>query len=188
MQPNLDDDQRAEGPKEDAQKVLSDDMLPKVFLDDVFARRGNEPHYVEADDGEDEVHPILVENIHLSMDGFLVLMFQHAESQSHNEQNHAEKQGNALRTGLLQVAEGGFFWMLVALLIFLMDLVAFFAAFVMMVGVGLGEFVHQKSHNDSYCKQHYHQYQSFFGNYGEHDKGFIALRGNHHGNQRTEAQ
>ena len=40
MQPDLNDEQGAEGPKEDAQEMFADDVLPKVFLDDVLGCRG----------------------------------------------------------------------------------------------------------------------------------------------------
>ena len=75
MQSDLDDKQGTEGPEEDTQEMLADDVLPKVLLDDMLGRRGDEPHHEEAHDGEDEVHPILVEDVQLGVDGFLMLMF-----------------------------------------------------------------------------------------------------------------
>ena len=65
MQPDLDDEQGTEGPEEDAEEVLPDDVLPEVFLDDMFGRRGDEPHHKQAHHGEDEVHPIFVEDVEM---------------------------------------------------------------------------------------------------------------------------
>ena len=104
VQPDLDDKQCAKGPKEYAQEVFADDVLPKVFLDDVFVRCGDELHHKEADDGEDEVHPVLVEDIELSMRGCFVLVLEHTESQGHDEQDYTQKQCDTLCTGVTHVA------------------------------------------------------------------------------------
>ena len=84
MQPDLDDEQGTEGPKEDAQEMLADDVLPHVFLDDMLRGRGDEPHDEEAGDGVDEVYPVLVKNIELGVASFscfmLMFVFQHTES------------------------------------------------------------------------------------------------------------
>ena len=55
MQPNLDDEQGAKGPKEDAQEMLADDVFLKLFLDDVLGGCGDEPHHKEAEESKDEV-------------------------------------------------------------------------------------------------------------------------------------
>ena len=81
MQSDLDDKQGTEGPEEDAQEMLADDVFPQVFLDDMLGCRGNEPYHEEAHDGEDEVHPVFVEDIQLGVDGFLVFMFQRTEGE-----------------------------------------------------------------------------------------------------------
>ena len=90
MQPDLDDEQGTESPEEDAQEMLTDDVFPEVFLDDMLGRRGDEPNHEQAEDGEDEVHPILVEDIELCMSRFAVLvaMLEHAEGEGDDEQHH----------------------------------------------------------------------------------------------------
>lgn len=82
MQSDLDDKQCAESPKQDADEMLFDDVFPQMFFDDMFFCCGYEPHNEEADDGENEVHPIFVKDIELRVGGFLisVLMLEHAES------------------------------------------------------------------------------------------------------------
>ena len=79
MQPDLDDEQGAKGPEENTQEMLADDVLPKVFLDDVFFCRGNEPYHKQTDGGKDEVYPLFVEDIELGVKDFFVLMLKHAE-------------------------------------------------------------------------------------------------------------
>ena len=49
--------------------------------------RQNWKVYLGKNDGKDKVHPILIEDVQLGMDGFSVLMLQHAESQGYNEQD-----------------------------------------------------------------------------------------------------
>ena len=88
VQTNLDDEQCTESPKENAQEVLADDMLPEMFFDEVFRCRGDEPHHEQTHNGKNEIHPILVEDIQLSMSGFLMFMLQHTEGQGHNEQDY----------------------------------------------------------------------------------------------------
>ena len=55
VQPDLNDEQRTESPEENVQEMLADDVLPKVFLDDMLACRGNEPNHEQADDCKNEV-------------------------------------------------------------------------------------------------------------------------------------
>ena len=90
MQPDLDDEQGTEGPEEDAEEMLPDDVLPEMLLDDMLGRRGDEPHHKQTDEGEDEVYPILVEDIELGMSRFAVLvaMLERAEGEGDDEQNH----------------------------------------------------------------------------------------------------
>ena len=88
MQPDLDDNQCTEGPEENRQEMLADDVFPQMLLDNMLARRGDKPHHNKADEGKDEVHPILIEDVEVSMNDFhdfLVLVFQHPESQGHDE-------------------------------------------------------------------------------------------------------
>ena len=89
--------------------MLADDMLPKVLLDDMLRCRGDEPHHEQADDGEDEVHPVFVEDVEMGMDGFhrffvLMLMLQHTEGQSNDEEDDPQQQSDTFRTGVLEVA------------------------------------------------------------------------------------
>ena len=76
VKPDLDDEQCAESPKEDAQEMLANDVLPKMLLDDMLACRGDEPHHNQAYDGKNQVHPRFVEDIELCMSDFFVFMFQ----------------------------------------------------------------------------------------------------------------
>jgi len=72
--------------------------------------------------------------------------------------------------------------------VLVVDLVAFFAAFVRFFFCWFAKFVDDKADCHRHDKQNPHLKQGFLGNHGEHDEGFVARRGNHHGDQRTESQ
>lgn len=72
MQTDFDKQQGTESPEEDAEEMLADDVVPKMLLDDVLARGGDEIDHQQADDGEKDIHPTFVKDVEMR---FVVMFF-----------------------------------------------------------------------------------------------------------------
>ncbi len=102
LQADAEDEEDAEGPCEDCQKVLPDDVVPEVFFDEVV---GSQKEYEEddcAEAGEEDIHPVFAKEVDVESFGFMdmggVVVAEVAGGEGGDESGKADEHGNAFES------------------------------------------------------------------------------------------